>query len=64
MGAEAGGKAWEKIGSAQNVVSLASHQGWLYCLDKQQSIWQMELYGAAPCWLLPVALASRGETAS
>ena len=51
MGAEAGGKAWEKIGSAQNVVSLASHQGWLYCLDKQQSIWQMELYGAAPCWL-------------
>jgi hypothetical protein len=44
-------KEWSKIGNAINVVSLASHNGWLYCLDRQQGMWQMDLYGPAPQWL-------------
>lgn len=42
---------WVKIGAALNVVAMGAHVGWLYCVDKQQSIWQMDLYAAAPNWL-------------
>ena len=44
-------REWTKIGAAAAVISLASHNGWLYCLDKQQGMWQMDLYGPAPQWL-------------
>lgn len=44
--------SWEHIGSAVNVVAMATFDRRVYALDSSSSIWCLDLYGSQPRWEL------------
>ena len=44
------GTGWEHIGSAVNVVAMATLDRHVYALDASSSIWCLDLYGSNPTW--------------
>eukprot|EP01043_Picozoa_sp_COSAG02_P035220 COSAG02_NODE_2508_length_8634_cov_2.849326_5_plen_860_part_00 len=44
--------SWEQIGSAVNVVAMATLARRVYALDSSSSIWCLDLYGSNPTWEL------------
>lgn len=43
---------WEHIGSAVNVIAMATFDRRVYALDSSSSIWRLDLYGSKPTWEL------------
>jgi hypothetical protein len=46
------GTGWEHIGSAVNVVAMATLDRHVYALDASSSVWCLDLYGSNPTWEL------------